>query len=100
MSIVAITLAGRNFKLACSEESKPHIEMLASKLDDELKIMAETNPSASFEMLLVMMALNLMDDKHSQNKALGGEILAQAEQDHQKQMQFLLQELNNLNARF
>ena len=36
MSIVTITLAGKNFKLSCSEDSKSHIEKLAEKLDLEL----------------------------------------------------------------
>ena len=44
------------------------------------------NPSASFEMLLVMTALGLMDDKQSKAKESGGEILEKANLDHEKQL--------------
>ena len=64
MSIVTITLAGKNFKLSCSEDSKSHIEKLAEKLDLELNEMSKGNSSASFEMLLVMTSLGLMDERH------------------------------------
>ncbi len=96
MSIVTITLAGRNFKLSCSEDSKPHIE----KLDLELGEMSKSNSSASFEMLLVMTALGLMDERHSKTKESAGEVLEKAEKDHHKQLSALFDELKNVANKF
>lgn len=100
MSIVTINLAEREFKLGCSEESKPHILKLAQKLDLELNEMSKGNPSASFEMLLVMTSLSLMDEKHSKAKESGGEALAKAERDHQKQLTSVFYELKTLADKF
>lgn len=100
MSIVTITLAERSFKLSCSEDSKPHIEKLAEKLDLELSEMSKGNPSASFEMLLVMTSLGLMDEKHSKTKESGGEALTKAEGDHQKQLSSVFDELKNVANKF
>ena len=100
MSIVKITLAGRNFKLSCSEDSKPHIEKLAEKLDLELGEMSKSNSSASFEMLLVMTALGLMDERHSKTKESAGEVLEKAEKDHHKQLSALFDELKNVANKF
>ena len=100
MSIVTITLAGRDFKLACSEESKPHIIKLAEKLDLELGEVSKGNPSASFEMLLVMTSLSLMDEKHSKTKESGGEVLVKAESDHQRQLISVYDELKHLANKF
>ena len=100
MSIVTITLAERNFKLSCSEDSKSHIEKLAEKLDLELNEMSKGNASASFEMLLVMTALGLMDEKHSKTKESGGEALEKAEGDHQKQLASVFDELKNVANKF
>ncbi len=93
MSIVTITLANKHFKLACSEESKPHIEKLAEKLDLELDDTSKSNPSASFEMLLVMTALSLMDDKQSKATESGGELLKKAGLDQQKLLTSIFEEL-------
>lgn len=100
MSIVTITLAGRNFKLFCSEDSKSHIEKLAEKLDLELGEMSKGNPSASFELLLVMTSLGLMDERHSKTKESGGEALIKAEDDHQKQLSSVFDELKNVANKF
>lgn len=100
MSIVIINLADREFKLSCSEQSKPHILRLAQKLDLELNEMSKSNPYASFEMLLVMTALNLMDEKHSKAKESGGEVLVKAENDYQQQLTSVFYELKNLANKF
>jgi cell division protein ZapA (FtsZ GTPase activity inhibitor) len=100
MSIVTITLASKHFKLACSEESKLHIEKLAEKLDLELGDVSTRNPSASFEMLLVMTALGLMDDKQSKAKESGGEILEKANLDHEKQLSSIFEELKIVANKF
>ena len=100
MSIVTITLANKHFKLACSDESKPHIEKLAEKLDLELGDVSKGNPSASFEMLLVMTALGLMNDKQSKAQESGGEILEKANLDHEKQLFSIFEELKIVANKF
>lgn len=100
MSIITITLANKHFNLACSEESKPHIEQLAEKLDIELSDVAKGNPSASFEMLLVMTSLGLMDDKESKAKESAGEILEKANLDHEKQLSSIFEELKIVANKF
>ena len=66
MSIVTITLSNRDFKLYCPEESHAELHSLAIKLDVEINKVRQANPSASFELLLVMVALNLLDNKQKQ----------------------------------
>ncbi|PCJ25473.1 MAG: hypothetical protein COA94_06155 [Rickettsiales bacterium] len=94
MSIVTITLNNKTFKLSCPEDSKEHLVLLAQHLDLEIESMKTVNPSASFELLLVMTALNLMDEKQSGNEKTGGEILENANQNFQQLLSSLRSELN------
>ena len=66
MSIVTITLSNRDFKLYCPEESHAELYSLAAQLDSEINKVRQANPSASFELLLVMVALNLLNNKQKQ----------------------------------
>jgi cell division protein ZapA (FtsZ GTPase activity inhibitor) len=93
MSIVTITLNGKEFTLSCSEESKDKLLMLSLKLDSEIREMAATNKHSSLELLLVMMALKHMDQRHSQMQVSGGEILETANLDFQKQLSSIFSEL-------
>jgi len=93
MSIVTIVLSGKDFKLACSEESKDRLVMLSQKLDTEIKEMAAANQYASLELLLVMMALKHIDQRQSQMQVFGGEILESANLDFQKQLSSIFSEL-------
>ena len=100
MSIITITLAGKNFRLSCSEESKAHIEKLSEKLDLELKETSKLNSSASFEMLLVMVSLGLIDAKYSKTKESAGEALEKAEEEHDEQLASLFKELKIVASKF
>jgi cell division protein ZapA (FtsZ GTPase activity inhibitor) len=93
MSIVTIVLNGKDFKLACSEESKDRLVMLSQKLDTEIKEMAAANQYASLELLLVMMSLKHIDQRQSQMQVSGGEILESANLDFQKQLSSIFSEL-------
>ena len=93
MSIVTITLNGKEFTLSCSEESKDKLLMLSLKLDSEIREIATVNKHSSFELLLVMTALKHMDQRHSQIQASGGEILETANLDFQKQLSSIFSEL-------
>lgn len=97
MSIVTITINNKNFTLSCSEESKERILLLAEKLDDDLREMVETNKFVSFELLLVMEALKLMDFKQSNIQLAGGEALENISQDFSKQLSAIYNELETIS---
>ena len=93
MSIVTITLNNRDFKLSCPEENHKELYSLAEKLDLEINKIKQQNPSASFELLLVMLALNLFDNKQKQINMDGGEILEDANKDFQIVLSSIFDEL-------
>ncbi|MDG1436223.1 MAG: cell division protein ZapA [Rickettsiaceae bacterium] len=96
MSIVTITLGNKNFQLSCSEASRPKVESLAEKLDHALEDTKTNNPTASFELALVITALGLIDNKQSKLQETGGEVLEQANQDFQKILASVESELKNI----
>jgi cell division protein ZapA len=61
MSIVTITLSSKNLQLICNDGSEGELHNLASKLNETIGQIKKLNPSASFELLLVMSALNLQE---------------------------------------
>lgn len=61
MSIITITLGSKTFQLACSEGSREELCNLAAKLNENIAQIKKVNPSASFELLLVMSALSLQE---------------------------------------
>jgi cell division protein ZapA (FtsZ GTPase activity inhibitor) len=93
MSIVTITLNNRDFKLFCPEENHKELYSLAEKLDLEINKIKQQNPSASFELLLVMLALNLVDNKQKQIDKDGGAILKDANEDFQIILSSIYEEL-------
>lgn len=99
MSIVTITINNKNFNLSCSEDSKERILILAEKLDTDLREMSETNKYASFELLLVMEALKLMDLKQSNIELSGGEALNNITQDFEKQLSTIFNELETVSSK-
>jgi cell division protein ZapA (FtsZ GTPase activity inhibitor) len=70
--------------------------MLADKLDAEIKENASVNKNASFELLLVITSLGLMDYKQSELKMTGGEVLEKANQDYQSQLSSIFSELKEV----
>lgn len=61
MSLVTITLGNKNFQLAVSDEAKIELDNLTSKLNDTLMQIRTANPSASFDLLMVILALSLQE---------------------------------------
>jgi cell division protein ZapA (FtsZ GTPase activity inhibitor) len=96
MSIVTITLSNRDFKLFCPEENHTELNSLAEKLDLEINKIKQTNPSASFELSLVMLALNLLDNKQKHLALEGGEILKDANTDFQIVLSSIFDELKTV----
>ncbi|MBN8522661.1 MAG: cell division protein ZapA [Rickettsiales bacterium] len=93
MSIVTITLSNRDFKLYCPEESHAELYSLAAKLDNEINKVRQANPSASFELLLVMVALNLLDNKQKQTNLEAEDIAKETNEDFQVLLSSIFNEL-------
>ena len=93
MSIVTITLSNRDFKLYCPEESHAELYSLAAKLDNEINKVRQANPSASFELLLVMVALNLLDNKQKQANLEAEDIAKETNEDFQLLLSSIFNEL-------
>lgn len=93
MSIVTITLSNRDFKLYCPEESHADLYSLAAQLDSEINKVRQANPSASFELLLVMVALNLLDNKQKQTNLEAGDIAKETNEDFQLLLSSIFNEL-------
>jgi len=58
MSIVTVTLSNKSFQLYCNSGEEELLLSLAAKLDNKITEIKLVNPNASFELLLVMSALN------------------------------------------
>ena len=95
MSIVTITIGGKEFKISCSNESKDKLIMLSEKLDSEIREMAAANQHSSLELLLVMKMLKSMDQRFSSGQASREEI-AENINDSQKQLADIFLELKNM----
>ena len=74
MSIVTITLANREFKLSCPKESQAMLASLAKKLDIKVEEARANNTSASFELLLIISALGLIDENQSQRSEVNSNV--------------------------
>ena len=93
MSIVTITLNNRTFKLSCPEESHTELHSLAKELDNEINKIRQANPSASFELVLVMVALNLLDNKQKQVNLKAQHIVKEVNEDIQILLSSIFNEL-------
>jgi cell division protein ZapA (FtsZ GTPase activity inhibitor) len=100
MSIVTITLNNKQFKLSCPEESRGKLESLAEKLDCAIEDTKSSNPTASFELALIITALGLVDDTTSQEQKTGGEVLEKANSDFQKLLSSVSLELKTVAKKF
>ncbi len=93
MSIVTITLNDKTFKLSCPEESHTELHSLAKELDNEINKIRQANPSASFELVLVMVALNLLDNKQKQANLNAQHIVKEVNEDIQILLSSIFNEL-------
>jgi cell division protein ZapA len=100
MSIVTITLSNKNFDLYCPEENKQALLDVAEKLDSEIKKMRLANPSASFELLLVMTALNLQDERQSKEKGNHDSVLQESRKEFHNLLSSVYSELKLLADKF
>lgn len=68
MSIVTVTISNRKFQLACNESAEPELHQLVTRLNEKIASIKQSNPNATFELLLVMTALNLQDRLQNMEK--------------------------------
>lgn len=68
MSIIKIKLGQREFELSCPEENQDHIYSLADKLNIQIRKFLDTSPSSSFDLAMVITALNLLEAKDNTSK--------------------------------
>jgi cell division protein ZapA (FtsZ GTPase activity inhibitor) len=64
MSIVTITLNNRKFGLSCPPEKQDELFSIAGELDVEIEKIRKNNPQASFELSMVILALQLQSIKN------------------------------------
>jgi cell division protein ZapA (FtsZ GTPase activity inhibitor) len=96
MSIVTISLGNRDFKLFCPAENHSQLHHLAEKLDLELNKIKQSNPSASFELTLVMFALSLLEDKKKSTNLDEKELVKEAKEDFQAILSSVFAELKQV----
>lgn len=78
MSLIKIKLGTRDFELACPENSQAHIYSLAEKLNMQIKKFQDNNPSSSFDLAMVITALNLIEARDNVSQEQLGENLEDA----------------------
>ncbi len=71
MSIVTITLNNKNFQLSCDTGAEEQLRNLGESLNNRMLEIKRANPSASFELLLVMAALSIQDQLESMTAKFG-----------------------------
>ena len=81
------------FKLSCPEESHTELHSLAKELDNEINKIRQANPSASFELVLIMVALNLLDNKQKQANLNAQHIVKEVNEDIQILLSSIFNEL-------
>lgn len=77
MSQVNVTIAGRQFRMACEDGQESHLQQLAKDLDDRIVALREQFGEIGDARLTVMAALMLADELSEVGKKL-----KRLEQDH------------------
>jgi cell division protein ZapA len=62
MPIVNITLSNKNFSLCCNDGEEELLRALSREVSDKINLLRESNKSASFELLLVLLGLSLQEE--------------------------------------
>jgi len=71
MSVVTISINGKNFQIGCNDGQEELVIKAAEKLDKKLSVLKKASPVASTELLLIMCALGLQDDNSTLRSQLG-----------------------------
>ena len=87
MPVVTIELLKREFKLNCSEAQKEKLVELAEQLGRQLEQIADNNPNANFDLILVMAALNLQHEQAQAYAKEAGDILKEYQVGFQRDLQ-------------
>ena len=84
MSIVTVTLGNKSFQLYCNSGEEEELLSLAAKLNNKITEIKLVNPTASFELLLVMSALNSQAELSNLTNKLEKTTLQKNPQDEEK----------------
>lgn len=63
MATVAVTIAGRRYRMACGEGEETHLESLANSLDAKITELRGAFGEIGDQRLIVMAALTIADEK-------------------------------------
>ncbi len=70
MAQVAVTIAGRVYRMACDEGEEGHLEQLAAKVDQQIAQMRQSFGEIGDQRLTVMAAIALADDLQEAKRKL------------------------------
>lgn len=62
MPQVALTIAGRTYRVACGEGEEPHLQELAGDVDAKIDVLKQSFGEIGDQRLTIMAALTLADD--------------------------------------
>ena len=96
MSISIITINKRKFSIQCSPESEKRLQEVANKLDLAVQKFLNTTPHASLEIAIMMVALQLMDQKMSKQENTAGEVLSEMKHEFDQQLFTIMSELKSV----
>jgi cell division protein ZapA (FtsZ GTPase activity inhibitor) len=65
MSVVTITISGKQFQLACNDGEEGRLKAAASTLSSNIDHLKGASPKANSELLLIMCALGMQDEIES-----------------------------------
>lgn len=72
MAQVAVTIAGRAYRMACEDGQEPHLEALGRHLDGKISEMRAAFGEIGDQRLIVMAAIAIADELAEANKANAG----------------------------
>lgn len=71
MAQVAMTIAGRVYRVACDEGEEAHLDELAKKVDGQISVMREKFGEMGDQRLTVMAAVTIADELFESNRRVG-----------------------------
>ncbi|VTZ52307.1 Cell division protein ZapA [Methylocella tundrae] len=71
MAQVAMTIAGRVYRVACDEGEEAHLDELAKKVDGQISVMREKFGEMGDQRLTVMAAVTIADELFESNRRAG-----------------------------
>jgi cell division protein ZapA (FtsZ GTPase activity inhibitor) len=96
MSISTIIINGRKFPIHCKPGNETRLNEVAEKLDLAVRKIATKTPNVSLDLMLAVIALQLMDEKMANQETSAGDVLQEAKQDFQQQLSMIMTDLKSV----